>query len=85
MMNAAPIFRSVQGSPRNPGEIIRVVQAIDEEIHDVSSYIGRFGLVKYLEYSCGCGQSYPDDPMIGVRFADGKIEEFWKEELEPVT
>ena len=29
----------------------------------------------------GCGQRFPDDPMIGVRFPDGALQEFWREEL----
>lgn len=71
----------IDGAPFQPGGIIRVVRAIDAGIHDVSSFIGRLGLVKYLEYDCGCGQTYPIDPMIGVKFSDGTSEEFWSEEL----
>jgi len=44
-------------------------------------YIGLKGQVKYFDYDCGCGQSYPNDPMIGVEFSNGEVEEFWKEEL----
>jgi len=45
------------------------------------SFLGMVGLVEHFEYTCGCGQSYPGDPMIGVRFSDGRSDEFWKEEL----
>ena len=83
-MSAVLIFQSVPGSPHQPGEIVRVAAAIDQEVHDVTQYVGRIGRVKYLEYSCGCGQSFPSDPMIGVRFADGSSEEFWKEELSQI-
>lgn len=76
-----PIVERVLGSPYQPGDLVRVIAAVDVEIHDVSHYVGRFGLVKYLEYECGSGQQYPDDPMIGVRFRDGSVEEFWREEL----
>lgn len=47
---------------------------------------GREGVVVHLEYSCGCGQSYPGDPMIGVcMYIPGRgyiVEEFWFEELD---
>jgi len=44
--------------------------------------LGQVGVVKYFNYDCGCGQSFPDDPMIGIQFAGGLVEEFWKEEVE---
>lgn len=56
-----------------------VTQVVDEE--GDASRIGEQGVIAYFEYGCGCGQSYPNDPMIGVRFASGHIEEFWREEL----
>lgn len=34
----------------------------------MSRFVGRIGTVDYLEYECGCGQRYPDVPMVGVRF-----------------
>ena len=71
----------VDGSPFQRGEIVRVVGVTDADIHDVSRFVGRLGLVDYLEYDCGAGQSYPRDPMIGVRFPRGDAEEFWPEEL----
>jgi len=43
--------------------------------------IGLVGTVEYLEYECGCGQTYPMDPMIGVLLDSGQHEEFWKEEF----
>ena len=58
-----------------------MVGAIDVDVHDVRSLVGLSGTVEYLEYDCGCGQSYPGDPMIGVRLEDGTLEEFWAEEL----
>lgn len=47
-------------------------------------YVGLEGRVKYFDYDCGCGQTYPNDPMIGVEFSNGEIEEFWKEEVDQV-
>lgn len=78
---ARPIYEPVEGSPYQPGQRVTVVDAVDGEVHDVSWRIGQAGTVEYLEYSCGCGQSYPKDPMVGVRFEDGRLEEFWPEEL----
>ncbi len=48
------------------------------------AFLGREGRVLYFEYTCGCGQTYPNDPMIGVKFR-GKAEEFWREELALIT
>lgn len=80
-MGAKPIFARVPGAPYQPGDEVAIRAAVDVEIHDVSDLIGERGVVEYLEYVCGCGQVYPHDPMIGVRFALGFLEEFWAEEL----
>lgn len=71
----------VAGSPYQPGDLVLVVDAVDIDIHDLSKYIGQRGQVEHLEYSCGCGQHYPDDPMIGVRLTCGELIEFWPEEI----
>lgn len=75
----------VAGSPYQPGDLVLVVDAIDRDVSDLSRYIGQRGQVEYLEYSCGCGQHYPDDPMVGVQFACGTRVEFWPEELRHVV
>jgi hypothetical protein len=59
---------------------VYVSQVVDEE--GDSALIGERGVVTYFEYDCGCGQSYPRDPMIGVQFGSGHIDEFWREELK---
>lgn len=79
---AKPIYGRVEGSPYQPGDRVVVVDGIDQNIHDTSRWLGRIGTVWYLEYSCGCGQVYPDTPMIGVRFFCEGLEEFWPEELD---
>jgi len=79
---AKPIYVQTEGAPYQPNQKVVVVSSSEPpEGADVSKYIGLEGTVEYLEYSCGCGQLYPSDPMIGVRFQDGRIEEFWHEEL----
>jgi len=81
---ARPIYVRTEGAPYQPGQRVLVVASIEPpEVADVSEYIGLTGTVEHLEYSCGCGQKYPGDPMIGVRFQDGRLEEFWFEELKP--
>ena len=78
---AKPVYEHVPGAPFQVGMIVRVVDAIDRHVSDLSPLIGRLGVVRYLEYSCGCGQTFPHDPMIGVEFSDRSQQEFWTEEL----
>lgn len=78
-MGRSPIYDNVRGAPFEIGERVRVTSSKDETFD--SRYKGRVGTIEYLEYQCGCGQTYPHDPMIGVKFREGVIEEFWAEEL----
>lgn len=73
------IYVAVKGAPFNIGRRVRVARLTDESGDE--SLLGQTGVIEHYEYSCGCGQSFPADPMIGVRFRSGKIEEFWREEL----
>jgi hypothetical protein len=74
-----PLYCDVFGAPFKIGERVAVTNGVDDTFD--SFYRGRVGVVEYLEYECGCGQRYPDDPMIGVRFSSDRVEEFWAEEL----
>ena len=58
---------------------IKVIKLSDETGEE--SFLGKSGTVIYFNYDCGCGQSYPNDPMIGIKFKDEVVEEFWKEEI----
>ena len=69
----------IDGAPFQVGDMVTVEGILDETGR--TDLIGHGGPVVHLDYGCGCGQSYPDDPMIGVRFRPGLVEEFWKEEL----
>jgi hypothetical protein len=69
----------VDGAPFRIGDVVGVLSSEDESFDP--RYRGRIGTVRYFDYECGCGQSYPSDPMIGVSFARIRTEEFWKEEL----
>ena len=62
------------------GTIVRVALYLVDGAAAAQQYRGQQGTVVYHDYDCGCGQS-EGDPMIGVLFDDGKIEEFWREEL----
>lgn len=75
-----PVYHNVRGAPRRIGQSV-IVQRVADETAD-HSCLGKHGTVEYFEYSCGCGQTYPHDPMIGVRFADHSLREFWPEELK---
>lgn len=85
MSNSEHVRKPVFGSPVQPRQIVRVVAAVDTEIHDASGHLGRLGLVEHLDYSSGVGQRYPNDPMICVRFSNGQREVFWAEELLAVS
>ena len=84
-MKARPIYMPVEGAPFQPGDAVQIARSAETEDSGcgVHALVGRVGRVAYLEYSCGCGQSYPDDPMIGVALGD-RVEEFWADELENV-
>jgi hypothetical protein len=78
-----PIRSHVEGSPYQPGQNVTVTSSAegDDPLVGVTGFIGKSGVILYLEYSCGCGQRYPDEPMIGVKFPDSTMQEFWAEEL----
>lgn len=82
---ARPHRDPVAGSPFQPGARVRVVRAVDPGVHDVSGFVGAEGSVEYLEYNCGCSQTFPSDPMVGVSFTSGGAEEFWPEELQEIA
>ena len=76
---ALPIYSNVPGAPFRIGARVLVAGATDDTC--AVDYVGKIGTVSFMEFSCGCGQSYPHDPMICVCFCDGTKEEFWQEEI----
>lgn len=86
-LGAKPRYKDVRGAPFRIGVAVRVTGACDEVGRDcgIDELAGQYGVVKYLEYDCGSGQHYPDDPMVGVRFRDGKVRELWKDEMVAVS
>jgi len=79
MAQANPIHQDVMGAPFNIGAMVRVIGSGDETFDE--RFLDKVGQVEYYEYECGCGQIFPEQPMIGVRFSTGELEEFWEEEL----
>jgi hypothetical protein len=63
------------------GNKVEVVYLADDTVS--GKYLGRVGIVLAFDFDCGCGQSYPDDPMIKVLF-ENSCEEFWREEIRLV-
>lgn len=81
ILSRNPLHRNIEGAPFNIGEPVRILDnpSNDETFNFI--FAKRIGHVEFFEYECGCGQTYPEDPMIGVIFTDGKVGEFWAEEL----
>ncbi len=75
---------NIDGAPYEIGQEVRVLNNPNNDSTFETLYVGLCGTVVYFEYDCGCGQTYPTDPMIGVRFTDQTVEEFWREEVQSV-
>ena len=73
---------NIEGAPFEIGNRVKIFDNILDDNTFDKECSNEIGQVIFFEYDCGCGQTFPGDPMIGVKFCDGKIEEFWKEELE---
>ena len=74
------ITTNIADAPYEIDDRVKVTFATDETT-DLEC-LGLTGRVVHLNYSSAVGQSFPDDPMIGVEFDGNKVEQFWKEELE---
>jgi hypothetical protein len=81
MKSAHPIRINVDGAPFRIGDLVHIVRLSDSTAD--ADFLRKCGRIVHFEYSCGCGQKYPDDPMIGINFA-GEIAEFWKEEIQRI-
>ena len=77
-----PVHVDVERAPFRIGQAVRVHKIFDDA--GDCTFLGKSGIIEHYEYSCGCCQSYPSDPMLGVRLPDGRLEEFWKEELRTI-
>ena len=74
--------KNVKGAPFKIGTKVTVIDSGDDTID--RDYIDKIGIIVYFRYNTGCADTFPDNPMIGVKFEDGKEETFWKEELDIV-
>jgi hypothetical protein len=75
------IYNNINGAPFKINDMVKILNNPNNDETFNSFFSFNEGSVIYFEYDCGCGQNFPDDPMIGVKFNCGAIEEFWKEEL----
>lgn len=73
------IRHHVEGAPIQVGTPVIVGLSLDDTFD--RSFVGREGVVVHLNYEGDTGQTFPDDPLIGVRFPDNQEEAFWREEL----
>ncbi len=72
---------NIEGAPFKIGDMVMVLNNPNNDSTFDINYSSKIGEVVYYEFDCGCGQTFPDNPMIGVNFKNKKNEEFWKEEL----
>jgi len=77
-----PLYKNVYGSSFNIGEKVQVLNNPNKDETFDEQFAFKSGIIIYFEYECGCGQNFPNDPMIGVKFKQGIVEEFWKEEIK---
>lgn len=84
ILKPKPRLTDIEGAPFKLGDTVHILDNPNNDDTFNRNYSCKQGLVEHFEYECGCGQTYPGDPMIGVRFENGQIAEFWKEELKLV-
>lgn len=64
-----------------PGRIVRVVDATNADVYNVSRFIGRIGEVLRIGTKCK-DPTFAEQRLVG--FCDGTEESFWPEELRTV-
>ena len=76
-----PLYHDIGGAPFRIGQTVKILEnPSNDETFDLD-FANNVGKIKFFEYESGCGQRFPDDPMISVELTDGKRDGFWKEEL----
>ena len=81
ILKPKPRKYDIEGAPFKIGYIVKVLDNPNRDETFNYDFSGKQGVIEHFEYDCGCGQTFPEDPMIGVRFTDNKIGEFWRDEL----
>ena len=79
----ATIHHNIKGAPFEIGATVRVKKVVDETGN--KAFIGKIGKIVYYSYDGGCGEVYPHEPMLGIGFEHGKLDQYWPEELEKVS
>jgi len=76
-----PLRHDIDGVPFRIGQLVKVLEnPSNDETFDLE-FASKVGTIRFFEYESGCGQTFPNDPMICVELTDGKRDGFWKEEL----
>lgn len=79
------IYNNVDGAPFQIGEKVQILNNPNKDDTFDKQFAFKSGVIIYFEYECGCGQYFPKDPMIGVKFENGRVEEFWEEEIKAIS
>lgn len=69
----------IEGAPFQIDNRVQVARLTDDAADP--TMLRKIGRVVRLDFD-ECGASYPRDPMILLRFRDGREDHFWREELE---
>jgi len=85
ILSRKPRSYNIKGAPYKIGQKVKILDNPNNDETFDRKFANKIGEMMHFEYDGGCGQSFPRDPMIGVRLANGKRDEFWKEELELVS
>lgn len=72
---------NILGAPFRIGQKVTIKNPNNGDDTFEKKFIGQIGTIVFFEYNCGCGQTFPNDPMVGVEFSRGEQCEFWKEEI----
>lgn len=78
-----PLYRyyDIDGAPFKISDKVIILNNPSSDDTFDKEFIGKEGTIIFFEYDCGCGQTYPNDPMIGVKFSNNEVAEFWREEI----
>ncbi|ODS32957.1 MAG: hypothetical protein SCARUB_01896 [Candidatus Scalindua rubra] len=82
LLNPNYTFKNIKGAPFKISDKVLVLDNPNNDNSFNNEFVGKKGHVFYFEYDCGCGQTFPSDPLIGVKFINKKVGEYWKEEIQ---
>ena len=76
-------YENVDGAPFYIGAKVTVKKLTDETGN--KDFLGKSGKIVYYSYDSGCGEVFPHEPIIGVGFEVGELDQYWPEELKSLT